>query len=73
MALSIEVTKGTVRLREPDTYYISVNLILTDDSVEVLNQSFECNYSPGQDPEIEVKSLKDKMQQVIDKLYGGKK
>jgi len=67
MALAIQVTKGPVRLKEPDTYYITVNMVVTDDSVEVINQSFECNYNPGQDPETEVKSLKVKMQRAIDK------
>ena len=72
MALSIQVAKGAVRLYEPATYYITVNLVLTEDSVEVLNQSFECNYSPGQDPEVEVKALKDKMQKAIDKYKAEK-
>jgi len=66
MALAIQVTKGAVRLKEPDTYYITVNMVVTDDSVEVLNQSFECNYNPGQDPETEVRSLRTKMQRAID-------
>lgn len=66
MALAIQVTKGSVRLYEPSTYYITINLTITDDSVEVINQSFECNYSPGQDPEETVKTLRDKMQKAID-------
>jgi len=66
MALSIQVTKGAVRLKEQATYYITVNLIGTDNSIEVINQSFECNYSPGQDPEVEVKALRSRMQKVID-------
>ena len=72
MALSIQVTKGSVRLHEPATYYITLNLTVTDDSVEVINQSFECNYSPGQDPEAEVKALKNKMQEAIDKYKAEK-
>lgn len=66
MALVITVTKEAVRLQNPNLYYIDINMVVIDGGSEVINQTFQINYNTGQDPESEIKSLKNQMQAAID-------
>jgi len=67
MALGIVVTKDSVELRRPGTYYVNIRMIVTDDATEVINKVYQINYSTGQDPEFLIKNLQGTMQDDIDK------
>lgn len=66
MALVKTVTKESVRFQKPDLYYDTVKMVVTDDTVEVINQTFTINHRTGQDVEQKVKDLRDQMQELID-------
>lgn len=66
MALVITVTKEAVQLQRPNLYHTGINLLVTDNAVEVINQIFQVNHNTGQDLEPKIKDLKNQMQAVID-------
>lgn len=65
MALSAIVTKNTMAVDVNGIYNISVNLTLTDDAVEVLNQNFSQTHNPANDISVARNMLLEKIQTAI--------
>ena len=67
MALSITVSKKSVILAQEKLYQITLNMIATDNSVEVINQDFIQLYRPGDNINSKVVKFQTEMQAAIDK------
>lgn len=67
MALSITVSKKSVILAQEKLYQITLNMIATDNSVEVINQDFTQPYRPGDNINIKAVKFQTEMQAAIDK------
>lgn len=72
MALAKAVMKKSASKNASGIYSISVNLVLTDDSVEVINQDFSQNHNPVNDIAVARNELVIKIQAVIDKYKADK-
>lgn len=66
MAIQAIVTKKSVKLVMPKLFSITLNLVLSDDGVEKLNQDFFFSYKPGDAPADRLKEVKEQMQDAID-------
>ncbi len=69
MALTLEVTKSNVNTGQPSLWNISLNLKAWTDPGKtdlVIDQDFIVVYRTGQDIEVEVKEVQEKMQKAID-------
>ncbi|GAG56130.1 unnamed protein product [marine sediment metagenome] len=66
MALQIEDLEVSVSKIMDKLWNITVTLKCTDNSIEVLNQSFSVHYKSGQNAEAKVKQLLAEMQKAID-------
>ena len=67
MALTIAVTKKAVVLQMPKLWNITLNMVCTDDTVEVINKDFSVRYRTGQDIEDKATEIKEDMQAEINK------
>lgn len=72
MALMIEVTKKSVVLSMPKQWCITLSVVLKEDGVPVFEGSVSEDYKPGYDITEIGKSLKDKVQNIIDKYKSEK-
>ena len=70
MALQIEDLEVSVAKTLDKLWNITLVLKCTEDSIEVVNESFTVKYRPGQDAETKVKALLKDMQKAIDDYNG---
>lgn len=66
MALSATVTKKSVKYAQSKLHHITFNLLVTDNSVEVINQDVSIEYRAGETPSAKVSEVISKMQTLID-------
>jgi len=67
MTLTATVTKKSVSYAQPKLHNITFNLILKEDTVEVLNKDVSCNFHSGDTASTKVALMIDLMQIEIDK------
>ncbi len=67
MALAKTITKKSVKYGQEKLHIITFNLVLTDNSVEVLNQDFSCEYRSGESPAQKVAEITEKIQLAVDR------
>lgn len=72
MALTKIVTKKAASKDTNNIIRITANLVLTEDSVEVLNQNFSQNHNPANNISVARNELLIKMQVAIDKYKSNK-
>lgn len=72
MALEATVTKKTASKDAPGIFSISMNLILTDDAVEVINQDFSQTHNSANDISIARNEIMERMQDAIDEYKENK-
>ncbi len=66
MALTAIVTKKSVKYVQSKLHSITFNLLLKDDTIEVVNQDVSVEYRAGDNPAQKVNEVKEKMQTLID-------
>lgn len=72
MALTKLITKKSASKNINETYSIAVNLVLTDDSVEVINKNFSQDHNPANNISVASDELVMKIQTVIDTYKANK-
>lgn len=72
MALEATVTKKSASKDAPGIYLISMNLVLTDDAVEVINQDFAQTHNSANNISVARDEIMAKMQDVIDEYKENK-
>jgi hypothetical protein len=66
MALTATVAKKSVSYIQPKMHNITFNLILKEDTVEVLSKDVSIQFAEGDTPSAKVAKVMDEMQQEID-------
>lgn len=72
MALTKTITKKSADKNINNIIVITVNLVLTEDEVEVLNLNFSQNHNPANNISVARNELLVKMQTAIDKYKNDK-
>lgn len=72
MALTKTLTKKSADKNTNNTIVITVNLVLMEDEVEVLNQNFSQNHNPVNNISVARNELVIKIQTAIDKYKSDK-
>ena len=72
MALTKEITKIWPTLGARNIYQAGVNLVLKEDSVEVVNETYTTDYKKGSSPSLLQPDLIAKVQARIDKYKNEK-
>jgi len=65
MAYSVVITKKSVTRQQDKLYVVTVNMILKDTDVEVLNQDFSIKYRTGDNITSKKEALQAQIQEVI--------
>jgi hypothetical protein len=72
MTLSCVVTKKSVSYVQPKLHNITFNLILKEDTTEVLNKDFSCQFFTGDNPSTKTTQIIKDMQEIIDQYKAQK-
>jgi len=72
MALTATVAKKLVNYVQPMLHDITFNLILKEDTVEVLSKDISCQFHQGDVPSAKVAIVKELMQNEIDHYKSAK-
>lgn len=72
MALTAVVAKKSVSYVQPKLHNITFNLILKEDTTEVLSKDFSVQYRAGEAPSQKVAQMVNEMQEEIDKYKSQK-
>ena len=67
MTLAVTVSKKSVTKVMDKLWNITMNMVMTDNGVEVLNRDYSARYRPGDDISAKEKILADMMQADIEK------
>ena len=72
MALNATVAKKEVSFIQPSLHRITFNLILKEDTTEVLNKDFSVQFHAGDSPATKVQAIISEMQDEIDHYKSAK-
>jgi len=72
MALTKELTKIWPTLGDRNMFRAGVNLVLKEDSIEVVNESFTVDYAKGSNPNLIIPDLISKIQARVDRYKAEK-
>jgi len=68
MAYTTQVTKGTVTQISPTEFDVTVDVIVHEDGVEILNQAFSKRYAEGDTMSAVQTVLQKKIKEAVDKV-----
>ena len=72
MALTAIVSKKSVNYAQPKLHIITFNLVLKEDTVEVLNKDISCQFAAGDTPSQKVVLITNLMQEEINNYKSAK-